>query len=310
MQFQEAFAFSCVISPGSKPIPKRRAYVQATGNSIDIAARGGTYSITREMLKCFFDLSAVAAARVLGICLTVLKNMRKWMRVDRWPFDLVNKGMFEMTREQIVELRLRMIARLEAGGVEVRNYHGVLPMLKEAATLGLGFKAISARGPVAGSSGKQSKPRPVGNSSGTPVRVVTAFQRPQAKRRVNWVSQGAVYLTDDGPVALESAAEKASAPAEEKEPEEPLRPLICPYAYARDCVTPAWVEPAYPPEPEVADGVAAFWPVMEDPKRIWMQELIYRSLAPNRSAPAIASEQRVPPVSAAEMKYVSGFLAD
>ena len=49
---------------------------------------------------------------------------------DPWPFDLVNRAMFEMTLEQIVGLRLKMIARLEAGGKELRKYQGVLLMLK------------------------------------------------------------------------------------------------------------------------------------------------------------------------------------
>ena len=339
MSSQEIHAFAHGMATGTKPVPKRRAYVQATGNSIDVCARGGVYSITREMLKCFFDLSAVAAARVLGICLTVLKNMRRWMSVSRWPFELVNKGMFEMTREQIVGLRLRMIARLEAGGEEVRKYLGVLPMLKEAVRLGLGYKAISARAPtvcslkdrvkalaVGGARAAPSatlRPVRVGSSSAMPARVVAeVFKVPVVKRRVNWVSQGTVCLSDCqaemvaepdiAPAAVEPApvdtAPVEEQPEQPEQPEGPPRAPICPYAYVKDCVTPDWVEPDFPPE-YIMDEVSALWPVMNDPKRIWMQELIYRSLVPNRSAPAIALRQPEP-VSAAEMRFVRGFLMD
>lgn len=337
MACSEAYAFSQAIAPSSQPLPRRRVYVQATGNSIDISGQAGIFSITREMIKCFFDLSAAAAAKVFGVCLTVLKNMRRWMRLNRWPFDLVNRGTFEMTRGQIVELRLKMIAKLEAGGSELSKYQGVLPMLKEAVKLGLGYKAISARGLVVssvekrvkalpirgsqvGSSKPKPKPKPVESASAMPARVVTeVFRMPVVKRRVNWVSQGAVCLSDEKDAktsdakAEDAKAEEVKTPdakAEEKQ-EEPPRAPICPYAYVKDCITPGWVEPAYPPVSDITDGISAFWPVMDDPRRIWMQELLCRSLVPSRSAHGLGSEGvgQSEPLSAAEVHYVGGFLA-
>ena len=104
-------------------------------------------------------------------------------------------------------------------------------------------------------------------------------------------------------------AEKAKTDTEPME-KEMSRLAICPYAYARDCATPAWPEPAYPPKSEIADGVAEFWPVMDDSLRILAQERICRSLMANRSAPAlVAIPSPAPPVSQAELLMADGFLA-
>jgi hypothetical protein len=321
------------------------------------------------MIKCFFDLSAAAAAKVLGVCLTVLKNMRRWMGIVRWPFDAVNRGTFLMTREAIAQLRLGMIARLEAGGEDMIRYQRVLPMLREAVALGLGYKAITAPtayavGMVSGICPAQVMPRPscvaleastayafgaacrvgeppVKNVSPKPhpvgsalaARVVTGvFKMPVVKRRVNWVSHGAVCLSDlDAESEVISQSQPSEPvkksvsdsvvgmppPAETSENPKPVgqatsRPDFCPYDYARDCSTPAWVEPAYPPSSDITDGIAAFWPVMNDPRCIWMQELICRSLVPHQRGPSIKLDElaRPAPVSAAEMHFANGFFEE
>ena len=382
----------CEATSGCRePAAKRRVHVQATKSCIDISSRTGVFSLTRDMIKCFFDLSAAAAAKVLGVCLTVLKNMRRWMGIVRWPFDAVNRGLFIMSRDEIVELRLGMIARLEAGGEGMSKFQRVLPMLREAVALGVGYKAISAStvyaaptayamgmvnlagpaqvmqrptcgtleastayafgvasrvgGPQAQVKEAAHDVKPKSAQAALAARVVAGvFKRPVAQRRVNWVSQGAMCLSDTapdcsvmggsgrcGPVTPLTAtrggvpeAESPAAPAVETEAvafetelapavqsveSTPVTPGFCPYAYARDCATPAWVEPAYPPASHATDNIAAIWPVMQDPRRIWMQELIYRSLVPNNCGPGIRIEELLQPapMNAAEACFVDSF---
>ena len=295
--------------------PRKRAYVQAYlmgSDTLDVTSKDATYRLTKDMVKCFFDLPSIDAARELRVCLTVLKKIRKWAGLSRWPFAHVNLGIFEMKREEIVALRRGIIAGLEQG--EAARYPGVLPLLKRAEMLGLAFKVISTptmyaledRAKTLASKESKDKQRPVERALA--ARVVTdVFKRPIVRQREKWVSKAAVCLSDAVPVSLSDGALK------EPEPEQALSRLaIDPLSYVRECAVPPWAEPAYPPAAEIADGVGALWPVMEDPRRIWMQELICRSLVPSRSGPGISVGDLLAsaPVSASEMRFVDGFLED
>jgi hypothetical protein len=346
---------------------KKRAFVQTSPSAsdvIDVSSQNAVYSLTRDMVRCFFDIPSIDAAKVLRVCLTVLKKMRKWVGVSRWPFTLINMGIYEMSREEIVELRRSIIARLEGG--EETKYPGVLPLLREAEMLGLAFKAISmptmyaledrakalalkeTLGACRVRHGKKKTQLKAGGTKtaavALPARVVTGvFKKPVVRRK--WGDTTATCLTEpDGPGTVASAvggsvidtlpaaetlgtAESLKTPetaesteaAESFEAEEILsdepgeeRPALCPFSYAKDCSTPAWIEPAYPPASEIVDGIEAFWPVWEDPRRLWLQELVCRSLVPSRCGPGIAVADLVAsaPVSAAEMRFVGGFFKE
>jgi hypothetical protein len=282
---------------------------------IIVTSKDITYTMPREMVKCFFDLPAVDAARILKVCNTVLKKLRKRLGVPHWPYNRIKSGEFELSRRQIVDMRKAWIRRLETGGAS--EFPGVLPLLLEAQRLSIIFLSISAPTKyaleaLAASEALKaqvplpvfSAPRSVGNVMAAKV-VVGVFKKPVLRRREKWVSSGAVCLSDSDAVVL---SDKEAAVDEDMEE----RPVICPLTYARECSQPSWLEPMYPPVLEVVDGVDALWPVMEDPKRIWMQELIVRSLVASQCGPGISVADLVgsEPVGAAEMQFVDGFLAE
>ena len=305
---------------------KKRAFVQPSrlnGDSIDVTSRDAVYTLNRDMIRCFFDVPSLDAARVLRVCMTVLKRIRKWAGVPRWPFTLVNMGIYEMSREDIVRLRQSVITSLEGGGET--SFPGVLPLLKEAEALSLVFKTISTptmyaledrakalalREASRGQAKLPVPPRPAESALATKV-LAGVFKRPVVRKMQKWVSTAAVCLSEAGPMSLAGEDAVKAVPVEVEEEKEPVQ-IIWPYTYARECAAPAWIEPSYPPVAEIVDGVEAFWPAMEDPRRIWMQELVCRSLQPSRCGPAITVADLVlsAPVSAAEMRFANGFLED
>ena len=297
----------------------KRVFIQKSKTSpqdtLDITSKDAVYSLTREMVKCFFDLPSVDAARILKICLTVLKKIRTWVGVSRWPYNCIRVGEFEMSRREVVDLRKSIIQRLETG--ESLIYPGVLPFLREAERLSVAFLSISsptvyaleARAASMALKERMSaalKPRPVGSVMA--ARVVTeVFKKPVLKKRERWVSSGAMCLSDSDAVVLSEKVGGAGKAAKDEEASAP----ICPLTFVNECSKSAWLEPMYPPTSEIVDGVDAFWPVMEDPRRIWMQELIVRSLLPSQSGPGISVADLLAsePVSAAEMQFVNGLLS-
>ena len=190
-------------TPSAKPKqPKKRAFVQASLTSrdtIDVRSHDVVYSLTREMVHSFFDLPSVDVARLLKVCVTVLKHIRSWAGIDCWPYRLVNNGVFELTREQIVGLRRSVIERLEGG--EDAKYPGVLPLLREADVLGLAFKSISApteyaveaRAKALALKAARKADSDFKDRGAAATKVVSeVFKRPVAKRRVHWMSTGTV----------------------------------------------------------------------------------------------------------------------
>ena len=313
-----------LVVPGEQggPLAKKtsRAYIkrpEAMEGSIIVTSKEVTYTLTHEMVKCFFDLPSVDAARILKICNTVLKKLRKKLGLLHWPYNRIRNGDFEMSRREIVEMRKDWIQRLEMG--ESSNFPGVLPLLREAERLSMVFLSIysptkyALEARAASEALKTqlllaSKPRPVVNVMAAKV-VTDVFKKPVLRQRHKWVSSGAMCLSDSEAVVL---SDKAPVAVEKRVVSRKIqKPTICPLAYAKECTQPAWLEPMYPPSSEIMDGIDAFWPVMDDPKRIWMQELIVRSLVPSQCGPGIsvASLVESEPVSAAEMQFANGFLS-
>ena len=285
-------------TPSAKPKqPKKRAFVQASLTSrdtIDVRSHDVVYSLTREMVHSFFDLPSVDVARLLKVCVTVLKHIRSWAGIDCWPYRLVNNGVFELTREQIVGLRRSVIERLEGG--EDAKYPGVLPLLREADVLGLAFKSISApteyaveaRAKALALKAARKADSDFKDRGAAATKVVSeVFKRPVAKRRVHWMSTGTVCL--DNQEEKGTGKVMAALPMEQESP----YPPICPYSFARDCSASPWMVPAYPPVSDINDGINAFWPVMDDQRRLWTPEL-----------------SGYAPMSAAEIGFVNGILED
>ena len=77
-------------------------------------SNGTNYPLSREMVYCFFDVPAVEAARIMCVSLSLLKKIRAWVKVERWPCSLIHSGEFVgLTRDQIVHGRNEVIAGLE-----------------------------------------------------------------------------------------------------------------------------------------------------------------------------------------------------
>ena len=75
---------------------------------------GGNYPLSREMVYCFFDIPAVEAARIMCVSLSLLKKIRGWVKVERWPCSLIHSGEFDgLTRVQVVQGRDEVISRME-----------------------------------------------------------------------------------------------------------------------------------------------------------------------------------------------------
>jgi hypothetical protein len=300
-----------------EPRKMNRAYIkrqETMEGTIVVTSKDVTYTMPREMVQCFFDLPAVDAGRILKVCNTVLKKLRKRLGLPHWPYNRIRQGDFKLSRCEIVEMRRAWIQRLEEGASS--KFPGVLPLLREAETLSKVFMSICSptkyalEARVASEALKTqmsltSKPRPVGNVMAAKV-VTNVFKKPVLRQREKWVSSGAMCLSDSEAIVL-SDKEAAVDKDVEQQPT-----IICPLTYAKECTQPAWLEPMYPPVSEIIDGVDAFWPVMDDPRRIWMQEMIVRSLVPNQCGPGISVSDLVlsEPVSAAEMQFVDGFLAE
>lgn len=72
-----------------------------------------TVALNREAIACFFDLSMANAARCLGVCMTLLKRVRRWHGVRRWPrTTLVAFGFEDVDLKTVGESRRQMIEAL------------------------------------------------------------------------------------------------------------------------------------------------------------------------------------------------------
>jgi hypothetical protein len=82
-------------------------------------------------------------------------------------------------------------------------------------------------------------------------------------------------------------------------------PPFCPLSYVKDCATPSWITPEYPPVSEITDGVGAFWPVMEDPRRFLIHDLLYNRFPSRPVGPSYTASA---PLSVADSRVADGFL--
>jgi hypothetical protein len=75
---------------------------------------GESYPLRREMVYCFFDIPATEAARIMRVSLSLLKKIRTWVNVDRWPCSQLHSGEFVgLTRAQVIQGRDEVILGLE-----------------------------------------------------------------------------------------------------------------------------------------------------------------------------------------------------
>ena len=113
--------------------------------------RHSSYSLTKEMVFCFFDIPAIEAARIMRVSLSTLKKIRNWVEMKRWPCSMIHNKRFILTLPQIIKWRGNVISGLEgdfldnpSGGIvialnilrEVREYartylHLVIPFRPE-----------------------------------------------------------------------------------------------------------------------------------------------------------------------------------
>ena len=63
----------------------------------------------KDLLLCFFDLSMSDAAIIMLICVTVLKKLLWWVRLDSWPCTDVIARLFWARVEQIRKTQLGVI---------------------------------------------------------------------------------------------------------------------------------------------------------------------------------------------------------
>ena len=89
--------------------PKRAMLVRLSENK--------SYILRKEMITAFFDIPSLEAAREMGVSLTLLKKIRAWGNVQRWPCSLLFNGgsgrQLEYTLSKVVKKRDELIAGLE-----------------------------------------------------------------------------------------------------------------------------------------------------------------------------------------------------
>jgi hypothetical protein len=77
-------------------------------------SNGESYPLRREMVYCFFDIPSVEAARIMRVSLSLLKKIRTWVNVERWPCSQLHSGEFiGLTRAQVIAGRDEVILGLE-----------------------------------------------------------------------------------------------------------------------------------------------------------------------------------------------------
>jgi hypothetical protein len=77
---------------------------------------GENYPLRRDMVYCFFDIPAVEAARIMCVSLSLLKKIRAWVKLDRWPCSQIHCAdgeCFGLTRTQVIQGRDEVILSLE-----------------------------------------------------------------------------------------------------------------------------------------------------------------------------------------------------
>ena len=74
----------------------------------------GNYVLRRYMVSCFFDIPSVEAARIMCVSLSLLKKIRSWAKVDRWPCSQIHAREHPVyTKAIIVEMRDEVILSME-----------------------------------------------------------------------------------------------------------------------------------------------------------------------------------------------------
>ena len=113
----------------------RRAFVKKskTGANeiIHIKTSNIEYKMLKSQLTCFYDIPACDAARIMRVCLTLLKRLRVWSGLQRWPYNLVHKGAYEVSVDEIRQLRCDLILQMESRVLSSEEV-GFLCILKEA----------------------------------------------------------------------------------------------------------------------------------------------------------------------------------
>ena len=292
---------------------------ETIGVTFAVNSRFAVYSLSREMVQCFFDIPFVDAARVLGVSVSTLRHIRDWTGHSCWPFKCIVEDRFELKREDIVRLRLLYIQHF-AGSGDVR-----FPMFLEAERLSPIFKTISTPTKYAYSSRiKVMLLNPV-KSAQLPSKTAmavnkdkdvfkrSAHKRMVCKRSVNGVAgviDGVAGGIDGGTGGIDGGAGEIATKDDLPDGKQEGRPPLCPLSYVKDCVTPAWVKPESPPTPEIVDGINTLWPVMDDPRHFLLHDLLYprfKSRPVGRSFSSLAGSV---PLNAIESRIADGFLKE
>lgn len=125
----------------------RRAFVKkcklGLSDVIHIKTANLEYKMLKSHLTCFFDIPACDVARIMRICLTLLKRLRMWSGIQRWPYTLVNRGAYHISLEDIRKERRELIARME-GDVLCSKEAGFLMVLKAAETFSAAYWRASS----------------------------------------------------------------------------------------------------------------------------------------------------------------------
>ncbi len=81
------------IDPSTRLAPIHRPLQRTTRSTYTLRRTGlPPLYLTRELLACFFDLTARQAVAALRTCETTIKRLRVWSGLNSWPCREVHKG--------------------------------------------------------------------------------------------------------------------------------------------------------------------------------------------------------------------------
>ena len=271
---------------------KRRAYLQylrVNGmEMVQVNCETVTYIMRKDLLLCFFDLSMSDAARIMRICVTVLKKLRSWVGLDIWPCTDVIAGRFWASMEQIRETRLGVIREMLDLRVSGRDL-AFMRILMEAQNFSDRLRGCVGRCEEMGWGGEKKAAEKKSTERKSTDKNSTDKNSTDKNSTVR-------KPTDTNPVYLNSTA-----------------PAIAPdhFLVPFDCRQSAWmqVDDEIMQSCDNASVSNVPWTAfMENPGRVYLNELFALYLAPSRRGPPEPLPPAIPIAPASAWEMADGFL--
>lgn len=147
---------------GASRYQKRRAFVREmvvkghgmTQEMIQVTTADLCYVVRKDLIACLFDVPTVDAARLLRVCVTLLKRIRSLCGLAVWPYAAVCSGTYRLNADDVYLLRASVIRRFKDMRVYGRDRvfldileeaHEFVGRMRRTAELGV------ASGPLGGS---------------------------------------------------------------------------------------------------------------------------------------------------------------